>query len=183
MLESLCVSLLPILHPVSAPTKSTGIRPFPGSQLVGAGAVPAFPSPFPSEEREELLLATWVIPRLGGVCTKVSSECIFAPFGRVWAQKSGQARGFFRIEKNRQRKILEKDPSAVFFRGVGRETTVRSILRARAGMHQVFPAVSLAAGSLEPGDTQGFKMELSFCFETCLGAWPGTSIFPSNFLF
>ena len=41
--------------------------------------------------------------------------------------------------------------------------------RARAGAHQVFPAVSVAAGSLEPGDTPGLKTELYFCFETRLG--------------
>lgn len=54
--------------------------------------------------------------------------------------------------------------------------------RARAGIHQVFPAMNVAAGLLEPGDTPGLKMELCFCFETCLGLCPSTSVFPSNFL-
>lgn len=54
--------------------------------------------------------------------------------------------------------------------------------RARAGIHRVFPAMNIAAGSLEPGDTPGLKMELCFCFETCLGLCPSTSVFPGNFL-
>lgn len=52
--------------------------------------------------------------------------------------------------------------------------------RDRAGICQVFPAIT--AGLLEPRDTSGLKMQLYLCFETCLGLWPSTSIFHSNFL-
>lgn len=41
------------------------------------------------------------------------------------------------------------------------------------------PQLILAVVLLELRDSPGLKIEL--CFETCLGLWPSTSIFPSKF--
>lgn len=143
---------------------------------------------FPSEERAGLLVAMWVLSRLDAGCTDASSACHLCSIWEDLGSDRQEAASGLRKKDNMYSRGKCWRTTQVLFsfeEQGGKQLSDPSCLppgTARAGIHQVFPAMNIAAGLLEPRDTPGLKMELCFCFETCLGLWPSTSIFPSHFL-
>lgn len=176
--------------------KSTGFSPFSGSLLlVGAWSFTAFPHPSPAgfklpshlKSLQGCLCQCGYYPGWTGVVLKHPVDVICAPSGRICGLDGQEAfSGFRKMDIYSRGKCWRKTQMLFSFEEQGgKQLSDPSCLppgTARAGIHQVFPAMNVAAGVLEPRDTPGLKMELCFCFETCLGLWPSTSIFPSHFL-